>query len=218
LYDEPVRMWSGIPQAVVSDAFARLDGTYGFRLEIPSALIGVLSASLPWRSAADHRALIARADHASTIIPIVRDRESGRVTVDRQGRAVVHYRVHGQTERHMLRSIVEAARVHLAAGAREVLTLHTDPLRLRPTEDLEAFGREVNRRGIRANRVGMFSAHQMSTAPMGARAGSSVADPDGRVWGVEGLVVADASAFPNASGVNPMLTVMALARRNAARV
>ncbi len=218
LYDEPVRMWSGIPQAVVSDAFARLDGTYGFRLEIPSALIGVLSASLPWRSAADHRALIARADHASTIIPIVRDRESGRVTVDRQGRAVVHYRVHGQTERHMLRSIVEAARVHIAAGAREVLTLHTDPLRLRPTEDLEAFGREVNRRGIRANRVGMFSAHQMSTAPMGARAGSSVADPDGRVWGVEGLVVADASAFPNASGVNPMLTVMALARRNAARV
>jgi choline dehydrogenase-like flavoprotein len=64
----------------------------------------------------------------------------------------------------------------------------------------------------------MFSAHQMSTARMGARASSSVADPDGRVWGVDGLVVADASAFPNASGVNPMLTVMALARRNAARV
>jgi choline dehydrogenase-like flavoprotein len=83
---------------------------------------------------------------------------------------------------------------------------------------MEAFAREVHRRGIRANRLAMFSAHQMSTARMGARAGSSVADPDGRVWGVDGLVVADASAFPNASGVNPMLTVMALARRNSARV
>jgi len=218
LYEEPVRVWSGVPQAVVSDAFARLDGSYGFRLEIPSALIGVLSASLPWRSAADHRALIARADHASVIIPIVRDRESGRVTVDRRGRALVHYRVRGQTERHTLRSIVEAARVHLAAGAKEVLTLHTAPLRLRPADDMEAFAREVHRRGIGANRLAMFSAHQMSTARMGADARTSVADVDGRVWGVDGLVVADASAFPNASGVNPMLTVMALARRNAARV
>jgi choline dehydrogenase-like flavoprotein len=218
LYEEPVRVWSGVPQAVVSDAFAHLDGAYGFRLEIPSALIGVLSASLPWRSAAEHRALIARADHASVIIPIVRDRESGRVTVDRRGRALVHYRVSGQTARHAARSIVEAARVHLAAGAAEVLTLHTDPLRLRQGDDATTFAREVERRGISPNRVGMFSAHQMSTARMGAHAGSSVADRDGRVRGVDGLVIADASAFPNASGVNPMLTVMALARRNVARV
>jgi choline dehydrogenase-like flavoprotein len=218
LYDEPVRLWSGVPQAVVSDAFARLDGAYGFRMEIPSALIGVLSASLPWRSAAEHRALLARADHASVIIPIVRDRESGRVTVDPGGRALVHYRVTGQTERHMLRSIVEAARVHLAAGAREVLTLHTAPLRLRPGDNVDAFAAEVARRGVGPNRVGMFSAHQMSTARMGTRPGASVADPDGRVRGVGGLVVADASAFPNASGVNPMLTVMALARRNATRM
>ena len=217
LYDEPVRIWSGVPQSVVSDAFARLEGAYGFRMEIPSALIGVLSASLPWRSAAEHRALIARADHASVIIPIVRDRESGRVTADRQGRALVHYSVRGQTARHVVRSIVEATRVHLAAGAREVLTLHSAPLRLRPGEDMNAFALEVTRRGIHANRVAMFSAHQMSTARMGADARSSVADPDGRVRRVRGLIVADASAFPNASGVNPMLTVMALARRNVTR-
>jgi choline dehydrogenase-like flavoprotein len=161
---------------------------------------------------------MARAEHASVIIPIVRDRESGRVTVDRRGRTLVHYRVIGQTARHAARSIVETARVHLAAGASEVLTLHTDPLRLRQGDDVEAFAREVERRGIAPNRIGMFSAHQMSTARMGADAGSSVADPDGRIRGVDGLMVADASAFPTASGVNPMLTVMALARRNVARV
>jgi choline dehydrogenase-like flavoprotein len=218
LYDEHVRVWSGTPQSVVSDAFAHIDGSYGFRMEIPSALIGVLSAALPWRSAAEHRSLIGLADRASVIIPIVRDRESGRVTVDRQGRALVHYRVRGQTGRHAMRSIVEAARVHLAAGAREVRTLHTAPLRLRPGESLADFALQVRRRGVGPNRVAMFSAHQMSTARMGANARSSVADPDGMVRGVRGLVVADASAFPNASGVNPMLTVMALARRNVARI
>ena len=53
----------------------------------------------------------------------------------------------------------------------------------------------------------------MGTARMGATAADGAIDPDGRVYGVEGLLVADASAFPSASGVNPMLTIMALAHR-----
>src|SRR2546428_1390286 len=97
-------------------------------MEIPSGSRGSRRAALPWRSAVEHRALLARAVHASVIIPIVRDRESGRVTVDRRGRALIHYRVRGQTERHTLRSIVEAARVHLAAGARAGPPPDTDPL------------------------------------------------------------------------------------------
>jgi choline dehydrogenase-like flavoprotein len=52
----------------------------------------------------------------------------------------------------------------------------------------------------------------MGTARMGAP-GAGAIDPEGRVYGVEGLYVADASAFPSASGVNPMLTIMALAHR-----
>lgn len=35
-------------------------------------------------------------------------------------------------------------------------------------------------------------------------------DPSGKVWGTEGLYVADASVFPSASGVNPMVTTMAI--------
>jgi choline dehydrogenase-like flavoprotein len=38
-----------------------------------------------------------------------------------------------------------------------------------------------------------------------------------RVFGAEGLYVADASRFPTPVGVNPMETVMALATRNAER-
>jgi choline dehydrogenase-like flavoprotein len=46
----------------------------------------------------------------------------------------------------------------------------------------------------------------MSTTPE-----SGVVDPTGKVWEVDNLYVADASVFPSASGVNPMVTIMATA-------
>jgi choline dehydrogenase-like flavoprotein len=52
---------------------------------------------------------------------------------------------------------------------------------------------------------------------MGANVYDSVVDPSGRVWGYDNLLVADASLFPQASGVNPMLTIMAMASRVAAQ-
>ncbi len=48
---------------------------------------------------------------------------------------------------------------------------------------------------------------------MGSERQRSVVDPSGRVWGYENLLVADASIFPQSSGVNPMLTIMAMASR-----
>lgn len=65
--------------------------------------------------------------------------------------------------------------------------------------------------GLRDPDTTFVSAHQMGTCRMGADARHSVVDPKGRVWGTEGLYVADASVFPSASGVNPMVTNMAVA-------
>ena len=47
---------------------------------------------------------------------------------------------------------------------------------------------------------------------------TSVADPTGRLHDTEGVWVGDASAFPTASGTNPMFTIMALARSTAAPI
>jgi choline dehydrogenase-like flavoprotein len=55
------------------------------------------------------------------------------------------------------------------------------------------------------------SAHQMGSCRMSSHPGDGVVDGRGRVWGVENLLVADASVFPSASGVNPMVTNMAIA-------
>ena len=58
----------------------------------------------------------------------------------------------------------------------------------------------------------------MGTCRMGHDPATAVCNEDGRVFDRPGLYVADASLFPASSGVNPMLTVMALAHVIAERV
>ena len=55
----------------------------------------------------------------------------------------------------------------------------------------------------------------MGSARMGGSPEDSAADPAGETWDVRNLVVADGSAFPTASGVNPMVTIESLAHMNA---
>ena len=57
----------------------------------------------------------------------------------------------------------------------------------------------------------VLSAHQMGSARMGTSPDLSVCDPRGECWEAGGLYIADASAMPTCSGVNPMVTTMALA-------
>ena len=217
-YDDDLGgVWSGVPQSVLGDAFAEIEGAYGFRLEVPQGYPGILAASFPWWGAAAHRARAKDARHIAPFIGIVRDQAEGRVVVDGLGEPIVRY-ANGALERRLLqRAMVESARIHAAAGARRVFTLHTPPLE-RDATAMQDLAAEIERRGIVPNRITLFSAHQMSSCRIGQDRATSVADPDGQVWGVRGLFITDASAFPSASGVNPMLTVMALARRTASRM
>jgi choline dehydrogenase-like flavoprotein len=50
---------------------------------------------------------------------------------------------------------------------------------------------------------------------MGSDPATSVADGWGALHDVAGVWIGDASALPTAPGVNPMLTVMGMARRTA---
>ncbi|HEY7984560.1 MAG TPA: GMC family oxidoreductase, partial [Ktedonobacterales bacterium] len=83
---------------------------------------------------------------------------------------------------------------------------------------LDAYLAEVARRSIAPNRPPLFTAHQMGSCRLGRDARTAVADPDGAVFGARGLFVADASTFPTASGVNPMLSTLGMAYRVAQRV
>ena len=218
VYPERIDAWSGAPQTVMSDAFMHVDGAHGFHLEAAPMHPGIIGSAFPWWSGAQHAARLAEAAHVGAFLAIVRDRNPGRIDVDRDGAPRIRYGV-GTEERALLeRGMVELARIHEAAGAGRILTLHTPVLEREPGGSVDAFVAGIRERGVSPNRVLLFTAHQMSTCRIGTDPKDSVADPDGRVRGVKGLYVTDASAFPTASGVNPMLSIMALARRTAERM
>lgn len=60
--------------------------------------------------------------------------------------------------------------------------------------------------------------HQAGTCRMGTDPRTSVTDPYGRVWGHDNLFISDGSIHPTNGGFNPVLTIMALAFRNAAHL
>ena len=60
--------------------------------------------------------------------------------------------------------------------------------------------------------------HQAGTCRMGSDPANSVTDQGGRVWGHDNLFVADGSLHPTNGGFNPVLTIMAMAFRNAAHI
>ncbi|MBV8092775.1 MAG: GMC family oxidoreductase [Acetobacteraceae bacterium] len=62
------------------------------------------------------------------------------------------------------------------------------------------------------------TAHLMGTCRMGDDPRSSVVNPDGRTWDVPNLWICDGSLFPTSGGVNPSLTIQAMACRIADRI
>ena len=61
--------------------------------------------------------------------------------------------------------------------------------------------------------AGQTSAHLLSSCRMAERAEDGVVDPNGEVFGHPGLWICDASSVPFALGVNPALTISAVAER-----
>jgi choline dehydrogenase-like flavoprotein len=159
---------------------------------------------------------MSRFRFGGTFIALLRDRGHGRVTIDHAGMAVPWYALHDERDvRHTHKAIDALARLHEAAGATQIAGLAAGLPLWRWGEDLGAFVRRLQRIPLRAGGWKIFSAHQMGTCRMGTDPQASVAGPWGELHDVKGVWIGDASAFPTPSGTNPMITIMALAHRNA---
>jgi choline dehydrogenase-like flavoprotein len=232
---DPVEMWVGPTQAARSLQFWRpgpaaggAPAHGGFVIESAPPHPGLIASALPWSGGEADLARMGEVRNEAPLIGIMRDTGSGRVRWTRGGHPRIDYRLDAAARATARRALVEMARLAHAAGAVELTAVATPAVRwVRDRgDDLADLQRRILRIGLASNRISLFSAHQMGSARAGGDPARHACDPFGRVRGsraddgatVPGLYVGDASLFPGAPGVNPMVTVMALAERTARAV
>jgi choline dehydrogenase-like flavoprotein len=218
-FDREIYGASGIPLSAICDENQRRDANgYGFWLECPPMHPVLAAVAIPGFGA-EHREQMLQFRQRASLIALVRDgadldTSSGEVSAARSGRVHIRYRLGPRDSRHLVEAVAAGARLHLAAGARDVRTLHSSPLVLKSESDLES----VAKRPVGPNDIALFSAHVNGTCRMGVERTTSGTDPHGERHGAPGVFVADGSLLPTAPGVNPQETIMALASIVATRI
>ncbi len=230
-FSESIEMWRGTMQGARADQFADDEpGRNGYVIEAAPGHPGLMALALPWEGTGAHERIMAGSAHLSPLIAVTRDGGEGRVRTTKAGRTRIDYRLDATGVATLRHALVRMAQLARAAGATEMVALGTPPMWHSPSGS--APGAEAARFArfeaglasfdLAPNRATVFSAHQMGTVRMGASPREHAADPWGRIRRqargdavIGGLYVADGSAFPTGIGVNPMVTIMALARRTA---
>jgi choline dehydrogenase-like flavoprotein len=202
LFDEEIDMARGVPQSYFVDEFA----DDGIMLEGAAGPPDYAAMSLPF-SGERHRDLMLRFRNFSQFGVMVSDTSRGRVR-ERAGRVEMRYDLNREDTATFKRAIELLCELYWAAGAKVVFPpidrigeLHDGDLA--PVRDLD----------LRPRDLILLAFHPLGTARADARPEHGVVDGDLKLHGVEGLYVADGSVVPSSIGVNPQITIMALATR-----
>jgi choline dehydrogenase-like flavoprotein len=228
-FDERVEGWNGALQSAHSLAF------FHERLLLMSIFLpaGVLSATLPGVGL-DHAARAALAPHMAVFGGMVHDDGGGRVhpTMSLRGllgrvvsrEPVVSYAL-SRRDRHAISRVLRLlCETYLAAGAREVFLpilsgLSHLGVRPGPYGGLDADQlRRLDFDRIPAQHFECASQHPLGTCRMGTNRDHAVVDDSGRVFGLRELYVVDGSVLPTSLGINPQISIMAMATRLAWRM
>lgn len=203
--DRDIRGWRGIPQGFYSDQFLESDGLI---LESFWATPEVFYLSFPFgrdgaRGMADFGRMVALGG-------VIADRSEGSVrTTSVPGKAKVSYSVVDEDRRRLVLVQRYSAQLLLAAGAREVrAAVYGVPV----ITSVEEANRWLDPDAIALKQLtALYSSHPHGTARMSADPERGAVDCTGQLHGVPGLYVMDGSIFPDVLGVNPQVTIMALA-------
>lgn len=208
------KSYEGGIMTAMSTVVADLDKSgYGAVIQTPALHPGMFSILMPWVSGKDIKERMRRYSRTAHVFALGRDRGWGRV----KSESCISYEMEKGDEENLQRGLEKMLRILAGAGAEEVGTHHGEGrsinVKTASYREFERFVKEESSgRPIRSGLSSpVCSAHQMGSCRMGVEVEKSVVRQTGETWEVESLFLADTSVFPTALGVNPMVTVQAIA-------
>ncbi len=208
-FQEEVRGHQGIPMAYHCYEFSVLKtGKRGCMLESISLPPYQFSLPLPGFGY-DHKELMSRYEHYGLRGSMAHDESVGRVLLGGPLGTILEYELTSGDAAILIAGMKDAARVLISEGATRVITSQKKRTVVHSEDDLYL----IKHRGVSALDINLASAHPQGGNVMGGDPKRAVVDSHSKAYGFDNLFVCDASVFPTAVGVNPQLTVMALASR-----
>lgn len=209
VYPFDVRGWQGVSQ------YSQIREFHDEGIVMAENMItpGMVAAHLPFHGQ-QALELMTRYNQIVCSGALVEDSTTGTVKRGPGGMAVARYDITWQDHARFLKGARLLAEMHFAMGAEMVLLPFANLPVARSADDL----RRIDATQTKRKTLELFTVHMMGTACMGADPRRSVIDLGGQVWDLPGCYVADASIFPTAIGVNPQITIMAMATRIAERM
>jgi choline dehydrogenase-like flavoprotein len=200
-FDDDVIAWHGVLQSAAVHEFHESDGVL---IEATSTPPGMGSMVFPGYGA-ELLSWLDRAPQIATFGAMVADRGVGSV-LSARGETLVRYNITRADIAKLVVAVEAMGRLLFAAGAVEVLTGLPGTVTVTSLPALQDALRRSNPRSLH-----LAAFHPTGTAAAGADEQLCPVDQTGRLRGVDGVRVADASILPSCPEVNPQLSIMALA-------
>lgn len=207
-FDEEILPWKGIPQGYA------IEDLHEEGILFEGAMVPLeMTMSMTQLIGPELIRLAESFDHVASFGLMIEDTSRGSVRAV-AGQPVISYWLTEQDVAHIKRGVDVLAQIYFAAGARRV---HVPVNGFDVIESPDDLAR-LRRATIRPWDLDLSAYHPLGTARMGVDPRSSVVDASHQVHDVPGLYVVDGAAVPTSLGVNPQITIMALATRAAEKI
>jgi len=186
MYDDPVNSHKGAFQG-----FKSSDQNFrntGFKLENVYAPPVAISMLLPGFGK-KHQEIMRNMSHLACIEVAIRDTNPGKITVDKNGRAVIDKTMNKEDKKRWSTGMDAIYKIFNSTGAKSIIP------------------------GVIP--IGL---HLMGGCSIGTDYNRSVISPEFKMHENENIFITDSSIFPNAPGINPSFTIMALSIKAAESV
>jgi choline dehydrogenase-like flavoprotein len=205
LFDDRMDPWLGIPQGYSVHQFLE----EGLMLEGCSFPFNIAALGVPW-TGRRFMDLMAQYPHLATFGFMIQDESRGEVRAGPGGAPLILYNLNERDVRMMQRGFETLLEIFQASGARRVLPLLAGHDEVTTPADLA----RLRASRIKAGDMEVTAYHPLGTCRVGADDAACL-DPDHQLRGARGVYVCDGSAVPSSLGVNPQMTIMAMALRAA---